>query len=73
MTGEAKIAEPARQERAQGGRPAANSSGDPSTTAAGPHDKPELATGATEGSRRLQPSFKLVRICRIDLVVRVIP
>lgn len=48
-----KIAETARQERAQGGQREAQSSGDPSTTAAGPHDKPDLATDATKGSGML--------------------
>jgi hypothetical protein len=46
-----KIAETARQERARGGQRDAESSGDPSTTAAGPHDKPDLATDATKGSQ----------------------
>lgn len=48
-----KIAETARQERAQGGQPEASSSGDANTNAAGPHDKPELATGATDGTGML--------------------
>ena len=48
-----RIAETARQERAQGGQKQAQASGDPSVNAAGPHDKPGLATGATEGTGML--------------------
>jgi hypothetical protein len=48
-----KIAETARQERAQGGQPEATSSGDPITNAGGPHDKPALATNSTEGTGML--------------------
>jgi hypothetical protein len=49
-----KIAETARQERAQGGQPQANSSGDPIMSAAGPHDKPELTNKhATAGTGML--------------------
>jgi len=43
---EPKVAETARQERAQGGQPQASSSGDPNANAAGPHDKPEHANDA---------------------------
>jgi hypothetical protein len=53
MTEQSKVAETARQERAQGGQPQAKSSGDPSTNAAGPHDKPELATNSTDGTGML--------------------
>jgi hypothetical protein len=48
-----KIAETARQKRSQGGQPSAKISGDPATNAAGPHDKPELATDATQGTGML--------------------
>ncbi len=49
-----KIAETARQERAQGGQPQASSSGDPNANAAGPHDKPGQANDvATEGTGML--------------------
>ncbi len=49
-----KIAETARQERAQGGQPQAPSSGDPNANAAGPHDKPAHANKvATEGGGML--------------------
>lgn len=49
-----KVAETARQERAQGGQPQASSSGDPNANAAGPHDKPEHANKvATEGTGML--------------------
>jgi len=52
----AKVAETARQERAQGGQPQATTSGDPNVSAAGPHDKPELTNkGATAGSGMLPP------------------
>jgi hypothetical protein len=54
MAIDSKIAETARQERAQGGQPQAKSSGDPATNAAGPHDKPEHANKvATEGTGML--------------------
>jgi len=50
----AKVAETARQERAQGGQPQAASSGDPNVSAAGPHDKPELTNRhATAGTGML--------------------
>ncbi len=50
----AKVAETARQERAQGGQPQASSSGDPNVSAAGPHDKPELTNShATAGTGML--------------------
>ncbi len=52
-TPQSPVAETARQERAQGGQPQANSSGDPTVNAAGPHDKPELTTSATEGTGML--------------------
>jgi hypothetical protein len=48
-----KIAETARQGRSQGSQPFAKGSGDPNANAAGPHDKPELATEATEGTGML--------------------
>jgi hypothetical protein len=48
-----KIAETARQEREQDGQPQAGSSDDTAVNAAGPHDKPSLATGATEGTGML--------------------
>lgn len=49
-----KVAETARQERAQGGQPQAPSSGDPNVNAAGPHDKPEHANPvATRGTGML--------------------
>ena len=48
-----KVAETARLERAQGGQPQASSSGDPAVNAAGPHDKKDLATKATEGTGML--------------------
>jgi len=51
---EPKVAETARQERAQGGQPQASSSGDPNANAAGPHDKPEHANDvATKGTGML--------------------
>lgn len=59
MTIVSKIAETARQERAQGGQPQASSSGDPNinatgANAAGPHDKPEHANDvATKGTGML--------------------
>jgi hypothetical protein len=52
-TPKAPIAETARQERAQGGQSQAQSSGDPTVSAAGSHDKPELATQATDGTGML--------------------
>jgi hypothetical protein len=48
-----KSSETARLEREQGGQPQASSSGDPVVNAAGPHDKPNLATAATEGTGML--------------------
>jgi hypothetical protein len=49
-----KVAETARQERAQGGQPQASSSGDPNVNAAGPHDKAEHANPvATKGGGML--------------------
>jgi hypothetical protein len=41
-----KIAETARQERAQGGRPEAPASCDAAVSAVGPQDKPEVANDA---------------------------
>lgn len=56
---EPKIAETARQERAQGGQPQASSSGDHSVNAAGPHDKPEHSNEqATEGTGMLPTAGK---------------
>jgi len=50
----AKVAETARQERAQGGQPQAVSSGDPNVSAAGPHDTPDSANLlATKGTGML--------------------
>lgn len=48
-----KTAETARLEREQGRQPQARSSGDPNVNAAGPHDKPALATDATAGTGML--------------------
>jgi hypothetical protein len=48
-----KLAQTARLEREQGGQPQARSSGDTAVSAAGPHDKPALATDATKGSGML--------------------
>lgn len=53
VTAKAPVADTARQERAQGGQSQAQSSGDPTVNAAGPHDKPELATQATDGTGML--------------------
>lgn len=54
MNQHSKVAETARQERAQGGQPQASSSGDPNANAAGPHDKLELTNKtATEGTGML--------------------
>jgi len=49
-----KVAETARQERAQGGQTQASSSGDPNVSAAGPHAKPALTNDqATAGTGML--------------------
>jgi hypothetical protein len=50
---QAKVAETARLEREQGGQPQAQGSDDPAVNAAGPHEKPELTTDATEGTGML--------------------